>query len=412
MPNLISRSSKKLLVEALSDTRVVLLLGARQVGKSTLAAEIVDGDHRASSVTLDTQAPREAARADPEGFVAGLERPVLIDEVQRGGSDLLLAVKSVVDKDDTPGQFFLTGSANVLANRKALDALTGRVEAVTLWPLTQSEIEGAKGNFVDALFAGKPPQVEGAPVGRGALAGRLIKGGYPEARQRSDKRRGRWFDSYLESTLERDLKDISDAHKLREMPRLLRLLASQAANIVAPANISNDIALDRGTVEAYIGLLEAVFLVRRLPAWTPGIRARELRHPKAYVVDTGLLLHLLGADEERLATDDQITGKAVENFVAMEILRHAEWSVKTPKLFHYRQGRNEIDVVIEDRGGNIAAVEVKASASITARDWRALQRLRDAKGDDFQCGVLLYTGEATVPLGDRIFAVPLSGLWA
>ncbi|MBN9622184.1 MAG: DUF4143 domain-containing protein, partial [Actinobacteria bacterium] len=210
----------------------------------------------------------------------------------------------------------------------------------------------------------------------------------------------------------RDLTDISDAYKLREMPRLLRLLASQAANIVVPANISKSTALDRGTVEAYIGLLETVFLVRRLRAWTPGIRNREIRHPKVYVVDTGLLLHLLGADEQRLTEDDQMTGKALENFVAMEILRHAEWSAKTPTPFHYRQGRDEIDLVLEDRAGDVAAVEVKGSATVRARDGRALERLRDAKGEGFRCGVLIYTGAATVPLGDRIFAVPISGLWA
>lgn len=412
MTELIPRGIHRLLVEALGDTRVALLLGARQVGKSTLAQEIVVGDHPASSINLDTQAPREAANSDPEGFIAGLSRPVLIDEVQRGGADLLLAVKSAVDKDHTPGQFFLTGSANVLASRKALDALTGRVEVVTLWPLAQSEIEGTKHNFVDALFVGTPPVVEGAPVGREALLGRLSAGGYPEARLRTDRARARWFSSYLATTLERDLNDLTDAHKLKEMPRLLRLLASRAANIVVPTNISNDIALHRETVEAYIGLLEAVFLVKRLPAWTPGIGNREIRHPKIYVVDTGLLLHLLGANDERLASDDQITGKALENFVAMEILRHAEWSEQTPKLFHYRRGRDEIDVVLENRAGDIACVEVKASASIQSRDWRALSRLRDARGKGFRCGVLLYTGENTVPLGDRIFAVPISGLWA
>ncbi len=412
MPELIPRGSHELLVEALGDTRVVLLLGARQVGKSTLAQQIIAGDHPASSVNLDTQAPREAANSDPEGFIAGLSRPVLIDEVQRGGGDLLLAVKSAVDKDHTPGQFFLTGSANVLASRKVLDALTGRVEIVTLWPLAQSEIKGTKRNFVDSLFAGAPPGVEGAPVGREALIGRLSAGGYPEARLRTDSARTRWFASYLTTTLERDLNDIADAHKLKEMPRLLRLLASRAANIVVPANISNDLAIHRETVEAYIGLLEAVFLVKRLPAWAPGIGNREIRHPKIYVADTGLLLHLLGANEERLASDAQTTGKALENFVAMEILRHAEWSEQAPKLFHYRRGRDEIDLILENRAGEIAGVEVKASASIQSRDWRALSHLRDARDRSFRCGVLLYTGENTVPLGDRIFAVPISGLWA
>lgn len=412
MPDLIPRTSTALLVEALGDTRVVLLLGARQVGKSTLAEAIVSSDHPASSINLDTQAPREAANTDPEGFVAGLQRPVLIDEVQRGGPDLLLAIKSAVDRDHTPGQFFLTGSANVLANRKVLDALTGRVEIVRLWPLAQSEIEEVRSNFVDSLFASAPPQVEDAPVGLDALVGRLAAGGYPEARLRAERARNRWFASYLETTLDRDLTDISDAHKLREMPRLLRLLGAQAANIVVPANISKNIDLDRGTVEAYVSLLEAVFLVRRLPAWTPGIGKRELRHPKIYIIDTGLLLHLLGANETRLESDDQITGKALENFVAMEILRHAEWSERAPKLFHYRRERDEVDLVIEDRAGDIACVEVKASASVQARDWRALEHLRDARGKSFRCGVLLYTGENTVPLSDRIFAVPISGLWS
>ena len=412
MTDLFPRASHELLVEALRDTRVVLLLGARQVGKSTLAEKIVAADHPAGSINLDSQAPRQAANADPEAFIAGLKRPILIDEVQRGGPDLLLAIKSAVDKDKAPGQFFLTGSANVLASRKVLDALTGRVEVVTLWPLAQSEIEGSNRNFVDSLFAGTPPEIEDAPVGREALIERLTAGGYPEARLRDDKSRTRWFASYLETTLERDLESITDAHKLKEMPRLLRLLASQAANILVPANISNDIALYRQTVEAYVGLLEAVFLVKRLPAWTPGIGKREIRHPKVYVVDTGLLLHLLGANEERLANDDQITGKALENFVAMEILRHAEWSKRAPKIFHYRQLNDEIDVVLEDRSGAIAAIEVKASASIQQRDWRALSRLRDARGKSFRCGVLLYAGETTLALSDRIFAVPISGLWA
>jgi predicted AAA+ superfamily ATPase len=412
MTDLIPRGSHKLIVDALTDTRVVLLLGARQVGKSTLAQRIVASDHPASSVNLDVQAPREAASTDPESFVSGLRRPVLIDEVQRGGPDLLLAIKSTVDRDLRPGQFFLTGSANVLSNRKVLDALTGRVEIVTLWPLAQAEIEESNRNFVSSLFSSEPPDINSAPVGRVALAGRLIAGGYPEVRLRTGGRRTRWFNSYVETTLKRDLTDITDAHKLKEMPRLLRLVASQAANLFVPANISRDIALHRQTIEAYVALLEAVFLVRRLPAWTPGIGKREIRHPKAYLADTGLLLHLLGANEERLAYDDQVIGKALENFVAMEVLRHAEWSEQNPKLFHYRQGRDEIDLVLEDLRGNITAIEVKATASIQNADWRALSRLRDARTETFRCGVLFYTGEATVPLGDRIFAVPISGLWA
>lgn len=408
---MLPRASQALVTEALADTRVVLLMGARQVGKSTLARQIVSSDYPASVVNLDEQAPREAALADPEAFVAGLQRPVLIDEVQRGGPDLFLAIKSTVDEDLSPGQFLLTGSANVLRSRRVFEALTGRVEIIRLGPLTQAEIEGSTHNFVDALFSGEPPQVDRAPRGRDALIDRLAPGGYPEARQRPPKRRKRWFDNYVQTTLERDLKDISQAHKLNEMPRLLRLIASQSANLFKARGLSSKLGIGHETVETYVSLLEAIFLVQRLRAWAPGIGPREVRHPKIYVNDTGLLLHLLGADEKRLRDDAQITGKAVENFVAMELVRHADSSEQNPDVFHYRRDRDELDLVLENRAGEICAVEVKSSSKIKERDWAALQRLRDARSSSFRCGVLFYTGSQIVKLSDRVYAVPLSGLW-
>lgn len=408
---MLPRAGQILVTEALADTRVVLLMGARQVGKSTLAQQIVHSGYPASVVNLDEQAQREAALADPEAFVAGLPRPVMIDEVQRGGPDLFLAIKSIVDVDRSPGQFLLTGSANVLRSRRVYEALTGRIEIIKLGPLTQAEIEGSTHNFVDALFAGEPPPVEGAPKGREALIERLSPGGYPEARLRSPKRRKRWFDNYLQTTLERDLRDISHAHKLNEMPRLLRLVASQSANLFKARSLSSKLGISRDTVENYVSLLEAIFLVQRLRAWAPGIGLREVHHPKIYINDTGLLLHLLGAGEKRLRDDDQVTGKAVENFVAMEVLRHADASEANPGVFHYRRDRDELDLVLENRAGEVCAIEVKSSATIRERDWAALQRLREARSKLFRCGVLFYTGSRTVTLSDRVYAVPLSGLW-
>lgn len=406
------RSERRLVLDALADTRVVMLLGARQVGKSTLARQIVENEHAAQVVDLDQPAPREAALTDPVGFVAGLERPVLIDEVQRGGPELLLAIKSVVDRDLSPGQFLLTGSANLLRSPRTLDALTGRVDIVTLWPLAQTEIEGAGTNFVDALFSGRPPRVTGAPTGRDALRDRINAGGYPEARLRSGRSRSRWFESYLRTTLERDLESVADIYKLHKVPRLLRLLATQTANLFVPANLGGRIGLDHRTVDRYASLLEMTYLIKRIPAWRPGLGQREVQHSKAHVVDSGLLLHLLGADEERLLADDQLTGKALESFVAMEIVKHTEWADEQAGVHHYRRGANEIDLVLENRAGDIGAVEVKSSASISARDWQSLAKLRNAYGSGFRCGFLVHTGADTVPLGDRLFAVPLSGLWA
>jgi hypothetical protein len=225
------------------------------------------------------------------------------------------------------------------------------------------------------------------------------------------RRRDRWFASYLQDTLTRDLRDITDALKLGEMPRLMRLLAFQSAGELVYRNLAARLDLTHATVKSYVRLLEAVFLLRLLPAWRPGIGAREVRAPKAYVVDSGLLAHLLGADEARIAQDDQVTGKIFESFVAMELLRLSEWAAVDVRLHHYRHGREEIDLILESRAGDIAAVEVKASATVRPKDYAALVKLREARGAHFRAGVVVYTGSRTVPLGERIWALPVSGLW-
>ena len=409
--SLFPRSARGPIIEALADTRVVFVGGARQVGKSTLARQIASDEHPAREFSLDIRATREAALADPEGFIAGLEGPALIDEVQRA-PDLLLAIKDAVDRDPSPGRFLLAGSANVVTSRQVKDALTGRMETIRLWPLAQSEIHSASGNFVDALFAATPPRISGAVVGRDAFVAVAAAGGYPEARARSGRRRERWFASYLETTLDRDLRDLSDARRLAEVPRLLRLLAAQAANLLSYRSIATRLGLNHETVREYVALLEGIFLVRVLPAWRPGIAAREVHAPKAYLVDSGLLAHLLGADEDRIASDDQVTGKVLENFVVIEILKHAEWAAVATTAYHYRQRDDEIDLILENRAGEIAAVEVKAAATVNRRDLKPIEKLRDARGERFKAGVVLCAAGQTTPLGDRLWAVPLSGLWA
>lgn len=408
--SLIGRSTRPLIVEALSDTRVVFVMGARQVGKSTLVGRVAAEDHPARLLTLDDRVTRDAAIGDPAGFVAGLDRPVVLDEVQRA-PDLLLAIKEAVDRDTRPGQFLLTGSANVLSNRRVKDALTGRMEIVTLWPLAQAEIHGSRANLVDSLLAADSPQIDDAPIGRSSFADIVAAGGYPAARTRSGRRRERWFRAYVDTTLDRDLRDISDAFKLNEMPRLLRLLAAQAAGLLNYKSVADRLQLHPDTVKSYVQLLETVFLVYRLPAWRPGLGTREVHTAKLNIVDSGLLAHLLGADSDRIRTDDQVTGKILENFVAMEIVKLAQWAETDVRPYHYRDGRDEVDIVLETRSGDLAAVEVKASATLDAASRRALTRLRDATDDRFRAGVVLYTGRQTVPLGDRLWAVPISGLW-
>ena len=405
------RNARPLVLEALADTRVVFISGARQVGKSTLGREIVAGLPAAQEFSLDRRETREAAVADPEGFIAELKGPVLIDEIQRV-PDLLLAIKDAVDRDTAPGRFLLTGSANILSARTIKDALTGRMETIPLWPLAQSEINTSSINIVDALFGGEPPLVSNAMVGRDAFVSLTAAGGYPEARLRTGKRRDAWFASYLDTTLDRDLRDISDARKLSEIPRLLGLLATQAANVLSFRGIATKLDLTPDTVRQYVGLLQTVFLVRLLPAWRPGLSARETHAPKAYLVDSGLLAHLLSADEKRIAHDDQVTGRVLENFVVTELLKHADWAGTATRSYHYRQRAEEIDLVFENRTGEIIAVEVKASSSVSRADVQPMVKLRDAMGARFKAGVVVCTGPRSTPLGDRLWALPVSGLWA
>lgn len=409
---LIPRSVRPLIVEGLEDARIVFVGGARQVGKTTLVSDIAAHEHPMPTFTLDDQATREAALRDPTGFVADLPRPAFIDEIHRV-PDLLLALKQVVDADTAPGRFVITGSANVLESRRIQDALPGRIERVDMWPLAQSEIHGGQINVVDDLFAGRAPQVTGAPVGRAAFAEVIGEGGYPQARARPPgRRRERWFANYVSATLARDLLELADVRRLDDVERLLRLLATQSANLLSYRKVGARLDMHHGTVQAYVSLLEQMFLVKRLPAWRPGLGAREATTPKLYVCDSGLLAHLLGAGAERIEDDDRVTGKLCETFVAGELLRHASWSEQQPRLYHYQRDREDVDLVLENNRGQIVGVEVKAAATLRPGDWKWLAKLADARGDEFNAGIVVYAGEQTIPLGRKLWAVPYAGLWA
>jgi hypothetical protein len=245
-----------------------------------------------------------------------------------------------------------------------------------------------------------------------AFVDRVTRGGYPRALQATTRQRARYFTDYLTSTLDRDLRDLADARKLAEMPQLLRLLATRVGNIYSAHNVARSLGLAHDTVRGYTRLLETVFLIRTVRAWRPGMGSREIHAPKVYMVDSGLLATLLGASTERVANDDQLTGKLLENFVAMEVARQLDWADTPATQFHYRDRNAEIDIVLEANSGDIAAIEVKAGATPIPRDWRALEKLRDARGPAFRAGIVLYTGERTLPLGDRLWAVPVSGLWS
>ena len=409
---MIERRLRPLVLDALDDTRVVVVLGARQVGKSTLVLQIAGADRPATVLTLDDQATRRAAIDDPTGFVAGLTPPVVIDEVQRA-PDLLLAIKARVDGDQAPGQFLLTGSANILTAPRIADALTGRAEYLRLSPFSQGELEGVVEAFVPGLFEGRWPQVSSDDIGRGAFAERVARGGYPAVSERSSSRRERFFASYIDTIIDRDLRTIADVQDQANVRNLLSALAAMSASLMNAEGLARDLGVASNTVRAHAALLETLFLTERAPAWSSNLLSRVVKTPKVYVADSGLLCHLIGADGDRLVADGAVAGSVFETFVAVEIARQIAWQDNAPRQYRYRDrdGR-EVDVVLERRDGSVVAVEVKTAASVSSSDFRGLRHLRDKLGDRFRAGVLLYTGPSTVPFGDRLAAVPLSGLWA
>jgi predicted AAA+ superfamily ATPase len=411
---MIQRKARRLILEAAEDARVVMLLGPRQSGKTTLVRELAEGDLPMSYVTFDQAGARRAAAEDPVGFVAGLDRPVAIDEVQRV-PEVLLEIKRIVDHDRRPGGFLLTGSARVLSLPQVADALVGRVETVTLWPLSQAEVVGSPRNLIDELFAGSPPSITNAPPGRAAWHSQALAGGFPEARARAEgHRRDAWFASYLETLIEKDVRDLADIRALDEIPALLTLVAARSTGPLNVASLAGELRISEASVRRYLALLDAAFVLLRVPAWRRSLGRRATAAPKCQLVDAGLAAHLLGLDRRRLERDESLGGGLLEVFVRMELVKLAEWSESHPGVFHLRTrgGGQEVDAVLERRGGEVVGVEVKASATPASRDFRGLEELRDARGDAFVAGVVIHPGEQTLPFGDRLWALPVSALWA
>ena len=253
----------------------------------------------------------------------------------------------------------------------------------------------------------------GQGVGRRAYAEIVAAGGYPDARERSDVRRGRFFSSYLDTVIERDLRSLAQVHDQASVRQLMLALAAMSSSLLNIDGLARDLGLPASTVRAHAALLETLFLVQRLPAWSTNLLSRTIKTPKVFVTDSGLLCHLGGANAERLGNDGNLAGAAFETFVTTELLRQAQWQLDVPRAFHCRDrdGR-EVDIVFERRGSAVAGVEIKAAASVTARDFRGLAHLRDKLGDRFKLGVVLYTGQQPLPFGDRLAAVPNSGLWS
>ncbi len=393
---------------SLVDSPVVFLQGARQTGKSTLVGAL-----GRPCYTLDDAMVFAAATADPEGFVCGLPDGAVIDEVQRVPR-LAVALKASVDRDRRASRFLLTGSAGLAVLPALSDALVGRMDVLTLWPLSQGELRGVREGWIDRAFSGDWSCGDEDPLSRAQAVAAVIAGGYPEALSRpAPAARDRWFAAYALTLLQREVRELARIDDMGALTRLLALLAARSGQVQNVADLGRALAVPQTTLTRWMAMLEGTFLVRRIPAWTADLGRRLLKSPKVVLTDSGLAAHLMGADAARLDQQPALFGPLLEGFVSNELVRAASWSRTRPTLHHLRTADGvEVDLVLEDRAGRLVGVEIKATASVATSDFRGLRMLADCAGDRFVGGVVLHLGERAVPFGDRLHALPLGCLWS
>ena len=422
---LYTRFAQRRLTEALEDSPVTLIHGPRQCGKTTLALMVCAPDQLTSGggpsvvpptgspsytyLTFDDAVTKESAEADPMGFAADLPGRVILDEVQQVPV-LFAALKVEVDRRRVPGRFLLTGSSNVLLTPALSDSLAGRMETVPLHPLAQCELErtSTSTGFLDALFGGGFKVRRTDRLARD-LSDRIVSGGYPAALLRpAGRRRTNWYRDYLDAQVLRDVRDLSRIRSIDVLPRLMSLAAANTATLFNLSDLAAPFELSRPTIRDYVALLQQVFL----PSWHSNRLSRRVKRPKLHIGDTGLACALLGVDADGLSSDRSLLGQLLETFVYRELQRQASWHDALTSFFHFRDRDGyEVDIVIERGTQALAGVEVKAGATVTASDFRGLRKLRDATGDRFAGGVVLYDGETSAGFGDRLQAVPIRFLW-
>ena len=406
--------------DLLREEPVVAVHGARTVGKSTMVRALAEPAGR-SVVDLDDPATRDAVEASPMAFAAA-EPPVFIDEYQHAPA-ILDAIKAELNRDLRAGRFVLTGSTRYASLPSAAQSLTGRLHVVTLWPLSQGEIDGTRERFAELLLTDPARLVassssSSSSSSREGYAERILRGGFPLAVSRpAGPRRNRWFDDYVRLVLERDVAELSSVRQREKMPRLLAQLASQAAQVLNVARVAAQVGLEPSTAEHYIRLLEATFVVHRLPAWGTTLRARAVAKPKVHFVDSGVAGRMLRVTPSRLSAAEPqamtALGHLLETLCVAEVLKQVSWMESPAQAGHWRtHDGDEVDLILERDDGAVAAIEVKAAERARDVDFRGLRKLRDALGARFLGGVVLHLGRRLYTHDDLLHALPVDRLWS
>lgn len=414
---MLKRNLNKLLVDSLQWSPVILLIGPRQAGKTTLVKRLAE-DIGYSYISFDNLRILSAARQDPIGFVASLTPPVIIDEIQRV-PEIFLPIKEDVDKNRHPGRYVLTGSANPLEIKGVGDSLAGRMLIFPLYPFSQGEVNSRVENFIETVFdkkyehklVVKQPDSSALPL-KQKLYALLVAGGFPEIVNAPLRQRSAWFDAYLTTRLQKDITELACIDALTVLPDLMALLAARTGALLNIAELARSSKIPMTTLQRYMALLRMLYLIETVQPWSANLAKRLVKAPKMYLIDTGLAAHLLGVDQAVCAANHKIFGSLLENFVVNELTKQISWSTVRVKLFHFRTSSGvEVDLILEGPGGAVVGIEIKSSDTVKADDFKGLKQLQEMIGANFLCGIVLYTGEDSMPFGPGLYAMPVSALW-
>lgn len=401
-----TRTAKSILNEALAISPAVLLSGARQVGKSTLCLN-QDREYR----VFDDLSEREAALNDSMGYIASLPKPITLDEIQKV-PEVLEGIKISIDKKRLNGTFLLTGSANVLDMKKAKDTLAGRIIEIVMWPLSQKELKGKyEENIIDLLFSKGIDGIMGVDISYDAILKAMLEGGYPEI-QKIESARGRalWFNSYISTYVERDIRDVGELRDISAFIKFFNIIAPRSCSLLNKSDLANDAALSEPTINNYLSMLEMIYQISLLRAYSSNVSKRFIKSPKLFMTDSGIFTHLLGITSTVGIHESNHKGDIFETFVYTELLKHLSYSMTQPSIYHYRTNdKKEIDFILE-KGNAIIAIEVKASRTVKRDDFKHIADFQ-SKSKQNVLGIVLYAGEHVLPFGDehsKRYAVPLS----
>lgn len=391
---------------------VMLIVGPRQCGKTTLS-KLIGQESGMGYISCDHIPTLASLEFDPVGFLREQPKPLIVDEAQRA-PELFLPIKVDVDDNRHPGRYLLTGSANPLLVPKLGDALTGRMGICHLWPLSQGEIRGVRESFIDHAFGIADWKRSYPSLTSPQIIERLMRGGYPAAlAATTEEERRAWCNDYLFNALQKDINDLSKIEHFSQMPALLYGIANRIGSPFTTSSITNLIKASEATVRRYIDLLKSLFLLYSLPAWSRNIDKKLAKASKIYFSDTALLLHTMDFNAERLLKLPNVLGQVFENFILMELVKQTTWSSHPLKLYHYRtEHQQEVDVVLESPSGKVVGIEIKMADIVRKDDLKGLTSLKAYCKEDFQKGIILYTGDRILPFGDSFIAVPITALWS